>query len=175
MSATAAKRQDSTDQAQHDGAGSQYLTFHLAGEEFAVDILRVQEIRPWTAVTRMPSTPDYLEGVLNLRGLIVPIIDLRTRLSLPRAEHDSTTVIIVLQVKHKDQYLMTGLVVDAVSDVQRVTAEQCRTAPDVGLEAGRRYVSDVAILDQRMVMLLNVDLLVDAAMLAAARDVAKDN
>ncbi len=147
-------------------ASSQYLTFKLAGEEFGLDILRVQEIRPWTPVTRMPAAPAHVEGVLNLRGTVVPIIDLRTRLAIPRAEYDSTTVIIVLHLEHADRRRMAGLVVDAVSDVTKVREAEHKPVPDFGMAADARFVRAMAALEERMVMLLDVDHLVDPEDLA---------
>jgi purine-binding chemotaxis protein CheW len=155
-------------------AGSrQYLTFKLAGEEFGLDILRVQEIRPWAPVTRMPAAPSHVEGVLNLRGVVVPIIDLRTRLALPRAEYGSTTVIIVLHIEHEGIRRMAGLVVDAVSDVTKVRPADHKPVPDFGVMSDVRFVRAMVALEERMVMLLDVDHLVDPEDLAELAEMSE--
>jgi len=100
-----------------DEAHDQYLTFSLAGEEYGVDILGVQEVKVWTRVTVLPNTPGYIKGVLDLRGAIVPIIDLRARFGMECVDYDTTTVIIVLKLNIDSRERIIGLVVDSVSDV----------------------------------------------------------
>jgi purine-binding chemotaxis protein CheW len=119
-------------------AGSgQYLTFHLAGEEYGLDILKVQEIRGWTQVTRIPHTPPHVQGVLNLRGTIVPIIDLRKRFDLEKVDYTRITVVIVLSVTDLAGRRVIGIVVDGVSGVLDVTLETIKPAPNFGsVEAG---------------------------------------
>src|SRR5258706_1827385 len=99
----------------------QYLTFLLADAEYGVDILRVQEIKGWDTVTALPNTPEYVRGVMNLRGTIVPIIDLRQRFGLATIDYGLTTVVVVLKVMHERGSRIMGIVVDAVSDVYNVT------------------------------------------------------
>src|SRR5580700_150147 len=115
------------------GAGShQVLTFVLGTETYGVDILRVQEIRGWTAVTKIPHAPPHVLGVLNLRGSIVPVVDLRMRFELERAEYTKITVIIVLSVNSSAGRREVGVVVDGVSDVVDVEAANVKQAPDLG-------------------------------------------
>jgi purine-binding chemotaxis protein CheW len=143
------------------GSAGQYLTFELAGEQYGMDILRVQEIRGWTAVTPIPNTPEYVQGVLNLRGTVVPIIDLRRRLGMPRIDYGPTTVIVVANVIAAGSERLAGLVVDAVSDVCDVTEEDARPTPDFGVSVDVRYMQGMAALGERMVVLLDIDRLFD--------------
>ncbi|MGE0370255.1 MAG: chemotaxis protein CheW [Gammaproteobacteria bacterium] len=143
--------------ARSDDATDQFLTFVLAGEHYGVDILRVQEIRGWSQVTHIPNTPDYIHGVLNLRGTIVPIVDLRTRFGIERVANSRTTVIVVLKVMQADQHRTIGLVVDAVSDVCNVGNNERKPAPDFGASAQTEFISGMAAIDDKMVILLDVD------------------
>lgn len=150
---------------------NQYLTFILAGEEYGVDILRVQEIRGWSKVTPIPNTPDYIKGVINLRGTIVPIVDLRSRFALPACEYGPTTVVIVLRVCGQDRQRIMGVIVDAVSDVYDVRAEDLKPAPELeGLQSSA--LLGLATVDKKMVIVLDVDRLLNGA--EAQLDVASD-
>ncbi len=137
--------------------GSQYLTFMLAGEYYGVDILRVQEIKGWTQVTQIPNTPDYVQGVLNLRGTIVPIIDMRKRFSLESEEYTPITVVIVLSVKCASGDRVIGIVVDAVSDVLDVQTDDIKPSPDFGTTVNIEFISGLTAVGEQMVMLLDVD------------------
>lgn len=137
----------------------QMLTFTLGAETFGVDILSVQEIRGWSPVTRVPQTAGHVLGVLNLRGAIVPIVDLRLRFQLARAEYDALTVIIVLSVNGAGGRREVGVVVDAVSEVVDVGAGDLRPAPDLG-NAAMEHISGLLPVGERMVILLDVDRLV---------------
>ncbi len=141
-------------------AARQMLTFCLAEETYGVDILRVKEIRGWSPVTRIPQSPRHVLGVLNLRGAIVPIIDLRTRFDLPTAEFTPVTVIIVISVKTADGSKECGLVVDSVSDVVDLDPSALRPAPDLAGNASSEYIESLATVDSGMLILLNVDDLV---------------
>ena len=138
----------------------QYLTFMLNGEEYGVDILRVQEIKGWIPTTRIPNTPEYIRGVMNLRGAIVPIIDLRLRFAMPAIEYTATTVVIVLKVHSEGVERTIGFVVDAVSDVYNVSAEQFRAAPDFGAHVHTDFIRALATVEEKMVILLDIDHLV---------------
>ncbi|GMQ84114.1 MAG: chemotaxis protein CheW [Gammaproteobacteria bacterium] len=140
-----------------DGAGSQYLTFMLGGEHYAVDTLRVQEIKGWTPVTCIPHTPDYIRGVLNLRGTIVPILDLRMRFCLEKAEYTPLTVTIVLSVRTGEGERVIGVVVDAVSDVLNVDARDIKPTPDFGSAVNTEFVSGLAAAGEQMVIVLDID------------------
>ena len=140
-----------------EATGSQYLTFTLGEEEYGVEILRVQEIKGWTPVTRIPNTPDYLLGVLNLRGAIVPIVDLRMRFHLDNVEYTPTTVDIVLSVKDEDRQRTLGIVVDGVSDVLNVAEGGIKPTPDFGAAIHTEFISGLATVGDKMVMLLDID------------------
>lgn len=140
----------------------QYLTFMLAGEEYGVDILRVQEIKGWGKVTPIPNTPNYVLGVMNLRGTIVPILDLRMRFKLDQAEYGPTTVVIVLRVESEGHDRIMGIVVDAVSDVYAVPSEELRPSPDFGGNVDVEVVRGLATVDEKMVIILNIDRLLNS-------------
>jgi purine-binding chemotaxis protein CheW len=147
--------------AQNDtGDSSQFLTFVCAGEEYGVDILCVQEIKGWDGVTRVPYTPMYLLGVMNLRGVIVPVIDLRTRFGVTQRAPDSSTVVIVVRVHSDHGEKTAGIVVDAVSEVYSVTPENIKATPDLGSAADGACVRGLTSVDGKMVMLLDIDKLV---------------
>jgi len=138
----------------------QYLTFMLAGEEYGVDILRVQEIKGWDNVTPIPNTPSYVRGVINLRGTIVPIVDLRQRFGIEGISYGPMTVVIVLKVVGDDRERTMGIVVDGVSDVYNVAANEMKPAPDFGaVDVG--YVNGLATVDDKMVIILNIDSLLN--------------
>src|SRR3954470_15727524 len=142
------------------GDAAQYLTFVCAGEEYGVDILRVQEIKGWDGVTRVPYTPPYLLGVMNLRGVIVPVIDLRTRFGVGQRAPDSSTVVIVVRVHTATGEKTAGIVVDAVSEVYSVTADSIKATPDLGSSTNGACVRGLTNVDGKMVMLLDIDQLV---------------
>ncbi len=142
----------------------QYLTFILAGEEYGVDILRVQEIKGWDNVTPIPNTPDYIKGVINLRGTIVPIVDLRHKFSLDAIPYGATTVVIVLKVSSEDGNRTMGIVVDAVSDVYNVAAEEMKPPPDFGT-ISIDYVKGLATVEDKMVIVLEIDKLLNSGVL----------
>jgi purine-binding chemotaxis protein CheW len=142
---------------------SQFLTFVCAGEEYGVDILCVQEIKGWDGVTRVPYTPPYLLGVMNLRGVIVPVIDLRTRFGVQLRAPDSSTVVIVVRVRTEAGEKTAGIVVDAVSEVYSVTPENIKATPDLGAVADGACVRGLTSVDGKMVMLLDIDRLVTSS------------
>ncbi len=141
-------------------ASNQMLTFTLGEETYGVDILRVQEIRGWTPVTRIPQTPPHVLGVLNLRGSIVPIVDLRMRFMLQRAEYTPLTVIIVLSVESAAGRRDFGMVVDGVSDVIDVAGSDIKPTPDLGNQVSTEFIEGLAAVSDRMVMLLDIDKLI---------------
>jgi purine-binding chemotaxis protein CheW len=144
-------------------AGSnQVLTFTLGNETYGVDILRVQEIRGWSPVTRIPQSPPHILGVLNLRGSIVPIVDLRMRFNLERAEYTPLTVIIVLSVESAVGRRDFGVVVDGVSDVIDVPSGDVKPAPDLGAKVSTEFIEGLAAVSGRMLMLLDIDQLIGA-------------
>ena len=141
----------------------QYLTFQLAGEEYGIGILMVQEIRGWSAVTAIPHAPDWVLGILELRGVAVPIIDLRRRFELEPAQFGPSTVVIVVRVPESSGQSRTlGLVVDAVSEVYDIEAANQRSLPEIGSSAASAIVQGLAQADGKTLILL------DAARLASS-------
>jgi purine-binding chemotaxis protein CheW len=160
MSTNAAAKTD-----QGPGAGShQVLTFVLGNETYGVDILRVQEIRGWSAVTKIPHAPAHVLGVLNLRGSIVPIVDLRMRFALERAEYTAITVIIVVSVSSPAGRRDFGVVVDGVSDVVDVNAAEVKPAPELGQRSATDFIRGLVPVSDRMVVLLDIDKLIGSEM-----------
>ena len=141
----------------HNDAGAEFLTFCLARETYGVDILRVQEIRGYDSVTRLPSAPDFIKGVINLRGTIVPIVDLRVRFGClnanGEAEYNAFTVTIVLHIGQRT----IGTVVDSVSDVVEIPAEAIRPAPEMKSAIDATYIRGLAHVGERMVILLDIE------------------
>jgi purine-binding chemotaxis protein CheW len=146
----------------------QYLSFVLADAEYGVDILRVQEIKGWETVTALPNTPEYVQGVMNLRGAIVPIIDLRQRFHMERLDPGPTTAVIVLKVIHDYGSRIMGVVVDAVSDVHDVTEAALRSAPECGSTASSECVKGLATVNGQMLIILDIDQLLNTGELAVA-------
>jgi purine-binding chemotaxis protein CheW len=137
----------------HAGIGDEYLTFSLGNEDYAVDILKVQEIRGYENVTRLPDSPAFIKGVINLRGVIVPIVDLRLKFELGEAKYDELTVMIILNLGSR----VVGIVVDSVSDVVRLPAEDVKPAPDLGGSVDTRFLKGVATTGERMLLLLDIE------------------
>lgn len=135
----------------------QFLTFLLGGEIYGVDILKVQEIKGWTPVTAIPNAPEYIKGVLNLRGEIVSIFDVRILFNLSKVEYNTTTVIIILTVNSADRERTIGLVVDAVWDVVNIVEEQMKPAPDFGENMSAHFISNLAIVEDNNLLLLDAD------------------
>ena len=153
----------------------EFLTFMLAGEEYGVDILRVQEIKGWDTVTNIPNTPDYIRGVINLRGTIVPIIDMRLRFDLEQLEYGPTTVVIVLKVeKDSDTVRTMGVVVDAVSDVHDVPTNQIKASPDFGTAVDTEFVKGLATVGEKMVIVLDIDHMLNSDELASLESIVSD-
>jgi purine-binding chemotaxis protein CheW len=141
-------------------ASHQVLTFRLGSETYCVDILLVQEIRGWAPVTRLPQAPAYMLGMLNLRGSIVPVIDMRIRLGLEQALFTPITVIVVLAVQTSSGRREFGLVVDSVSDVVDIQAAELQETPSLAGKAGVELIKGLAAVADRMLILLNVDELI---------------
>lgn len=137
--------------------GIQLLSFFLGGEEYAVDILRVQEIRVWERPTRLPSVPAFVKGVLNLRGEIVPVVDLRERFGLPVSPYGKQTVVVVLQVEEAGRRRAMGAVVDGVSDVYTLERGNLLEAPHVGGPIEADCVLGLGTVGEAMLIVLDVD------------------
>jgi purine-binding chemotaxis protein CheW len=135
---------------------AQYLTFQLAGQTYGLEILRVQEIKGWEKPTRLPHSPEYVQGVINLRGAVVPILDLRRRFGLGATEYGRTTVVIVVKVDSPRGELTAGIVVDAVCEVCNISAENLRPAPALGSAIDSDFVRGLAMVGDGMLVLLDV-------------------
>lgn len=139
--------------------GEQYLTFLLANEQYAVDILCVEEIRSWEQPTRIPNAPYYVKGVINMRGTIVPIIDLRLKFNVGQADYSAVTVVIVLTVETEESSRTIGFVVDAVSDVLNAEQSEIKNAPAFGGCVPQQYIEGLINTSDNVVTLLNVETL----------------
>jgi purine-binding chemotaxis protein CheW len=137
----------------------EFLAFKLGGEEYGIDILRVQEIRSYEKPTRIANAPDFIKGVVNLRGVIVPIIDMRLKLKLAQADYDAFTVVIVLNIGRR----IMGMVVDAVSDVITLQPEQLRAAPQFDAGIAGEHLLAIGAIDERMLILVDIEKLMSPA------------
>jgi len=146
---------------QSKALNTQYLTFDLAGEMYGVEILKVQEIRGWEPVRDIPNTPKYIKGALNLRGEIVPIVDLRERFSMSNIEYTPVTVVIVLCVQNEQGNNIMGIVADAVSDVLDIKLSDIKDKPNLGTKIDTQFIRGMYVAKDNMVMLLNVDKLLN--------------
>jgi len=149
----------------HNGANAathEFLTFTLGHEEYGVDILKVQEIRGYDTVTRIPDTPEFIKGVINLRGTIVPVVDMRLKFKLGNATYDDFTVMIILNVAKR----VVGVVVDGVSDVIGLTPEQIRPAPELGRTLETQFLTGIGALEKRMLILVDIEKLIGSAEMA---------
>ena len=132
----------------------QFLTFELAGEAYGIEILKVQEIRGWEPIRKIPNTPDYLKGALNLRGSIVPIVDLRERFNMEKVEYSPITVVIVMCIETESTgAAVMGIVADAVSDVLDIDLSEIKDAPKLGSKINTRYTRGMYVGKHNMVML----------------------
>ncbi|WP_323846761.1 chemotaxis protein CheW [Microbulbifer magnicolonia] len=149
-----------------DGGNREFLVFSLGEEEYAIDILKVQEIRGYDNVTRIANAPDFIKGVANLRGVIVPIVDLRIKFRLSRAEYDEQTVVIVVNIAGR----VVGIVVDRVSDVMTLGGEQIKPAPEFGVGLPLDYIDGLGNLEERMLVLVNIEKLLTSEEMALVEE-----
>jgi purine-binding chemotaxis protein CheW len=153
---------DSAAHAQHAGPTQQYLTFTLGREEYGVDILKVQEIRCYERPTSIANAPPFIKGVMNLRGIIVPIVDLRIKFGLDSAAYNQFTVVIILNVAGR----VVGVVVDGVSDVVGLGVDEVQAAPDFAQSFDTQYIIGLATVDERMLILVDIEKLMTGAEMA---------
>ena len=144
-------RHEAANTAQH--VGGEFLTFRLGGEEYGIDILKVQEIRSYEPPTRIANAPAFIKGVVNLRGVIVPIVDLRLRLGCESAEYSALTVVIVLNVKGR----VVGAVVDSVSDVLELAKDTIRPAPEMASAVDASFITGIGSVGERMLILMDIE------------------
>ncbi len=142
-----------------DSSGQEFLAFTLGKEEYGIDILKVQELRGYETVTRVANAPPFIKGVVNLRGIIVPIIDMRIKFNLGTPTYDQFTVVIILNIVGR----IMGMVVDSVSDVITLTADQIKPAPEMGSTLGADYLLGLGTIDERMLILVAIDKMMTSA------------
>ena len=140
------------------GESRELLTFTLGSEEYGIDILKVQEIRGYEAVTTIVNAPEFIKGVINLRGIIVPIVDMRIKFKLGSVTYDETTVVIVLNIANR----VVGMVVDGVSDVTTLKPEEIRPAPEFGSGLDVQYLQGLGTVDDRMIILVDIEKLMSS-------------
>jgi purine-binding chemotaxis protein CheW len=143
---------------QQNQSAIEALAFTLGGEEYGINILKVQEIRGYDAVTKIANAPDFIKGVINLRGIIVPIVDMRIKFNLGTPTYDQFTVVIILNIGER----VVGMVVDSVSDVITLGADQIKPAPEMGAALNTDYLIGLGTLDERMVILVDIDQLMSS-------------
>jgi purine-binding chemotaxis protein CheW len=149
-------------------AGDEYLTFTLGQEEYGIDILKVQEIRGYDAVTKIANTPEFIKGVINLRGTIVPIIDMRIKFKLGNVAYDQFTVVIILNIANR----VVGMVVDGVSDVIALPSEQIKPAPEFGGTLDTQYILGLATVEERMIIVIDIERLMTSQDMELVEQVA---
>ena len=154
MSTQATTRTDN-----HDGSGSEYLAFTLGSEEYGIDILKVQEIRSYEQPTRIANAPAFIKGVVNLRGVIVPIVDLRVKLACESVEYNGFTVVIVLNVRGR----VVGAVVDSVSDVLELGAGTIKPAPEMHTAVDTSFITGIGSVSDRMLILMDIEALMSSS------------
>ena len=142
-----------------DGPRHEFLAFTLGQEEYGIDILKVQEIRGYEAVTRIANVPEFIKGVVNLRGTIVPIVDMRIKFNLGTPTYDPLTVVIILNITGR----VVGMVVDTVSDVITLKSEEIKPPPEMGAAFGTDYLVGIGTQDERMLILIDIDKLMSSA------------
>jgi purine-binding chemotaxis protein CheW len=151
-----------------DAVAGEFLAFTLGREEYGIDILKVQEIRGYDAVTRIANSPDYIKGVVNLRGTIVPIVDMRIRFNLGEPSYDQFTVVIVLNIAGR----VVGMVVDSVSDVTTLSPDQIKAAPEMASVLDTDYLIGLGTLDERMLILVDIDKLMSSSDMGLIEELA---
>jgi len=156
------------DQSNSSETGNEFLAFTLGKEEYGIDILKVQEIRGYEAVTRIANAPEFIKGVVNLRGIIVPIVDMRIKFHLGEPTYDQFTVVIILNIGGR----VMGMVVDSVSDVITLSPEQIKPAPEMGTAFNSDYLIGLGTLDERMLILVDIDKLMSSAEMGLIEKIA---
>nr|WP_169719621.1 chemotaxis protein CheW [Psychromonas aquimarina] len=147
---------------------SGYLTFTLGDEEYGIDILTVQEIRGYDSVTSIANMPEFIKGVINLRGIIVPIVDMRIKFNLGDVTYHEMTVVIILNIADR----VVGMVVDGVSDVISLSREQIKEAPEFGAVVDTKYIKGLGVVDQRMLILIDIENLMSSKEMALVEQLA---
>jgi len=147
----------------HENLGAEYLGFDLQGETYCVDILSVKEIRGWTEPTALPNSPKYVKGIINIRGDIVPILDIRDRYGMKHKDYNKTTVIMILNVQEEKKSRVMGIVVDAVNDVLNIKPEEIKEAPKSGHKLNDENIEGLYNNKDKVYVILSVTSLLDLA------------
>ncbi|MEQ1603145.1 MAG: chemotaxis protein CheW [Methylophilaceae bacterium] len=168
MSITAERNSTERNNADNASNSGEYLTFVLGDESYGLEILKVQEIRGYDAVTKIANTPDFIKGVVNLRGLIVPIVDLRIKFNLGKVVYDEFTVVIILNLHGR----VVGIVVDGVSDVMNLQQSQVRAVPDIVASIDTKYITGLATVEDKMFILVEIEQLMNSEEMALIDSVA---
>ena len=150
----------------------QYLTFTLGAELFAVDVAKVREVLDFTTITKIPRTPEYMRGVLNLRGSVVPVIDLRLKFGMSKTENSKNTCIIVLEIKLDDEVLIWGALADAVQEVFEFEPEQIDPAPKFGTKFKTDFLKGIGKRDEKFIMILDIDRVFTSEEFISVKDTA---
>ena len=153
----------------------QYLTFQLGEEVFAVDVFHVREILEFTTVTKVPRTPDYMRGVINLRGGVVPVLDMRLRFGLSQTEKTVDTCIIVVEVFFEDESTVIGALVDSVQEVLELEPDQIEPAPRIGTQLKTEFIKGMGKRDDRFIILLDIDKIFSCEELTMAQEVEEES
>ena len=164
MQTTAAMATETAD----DIAAREFLAFTLGKEEYGIHILKVQELRGYEEPTRIANAPDFIKGVVNLRGIIVPIVDMRIKFNLGTPTYDQFTVVIILNINGR----VVGMVVDSVSDVITLSPDQIKPAPEMGTALNTDYLIGLGTIDQRMLILVDIDKLMSSAEMGLIENIA---
>ncbi|HSY29461.1 MAG TPA: chemotaxis protein CheW [Burkholderiaceae bacterium] len=151
-----------------DNTGNEFLAFTLGKEEYGIHILKVQELRGYETVTRIANAPEFIKGVVNLRGIIVPIVDMRIKFNLGEPTYDQFTVVIILNIGGR----VMGMVVDSVSDVITLTADQVKPPPEMGTAFNTNYLIGLGTLEERMLILIDIDKLMSSTEMGLIENVA---
>ncbi|WP_420476733.1 chemotaxis protein CheW [Noviherbaspirillum sp. ST9] len=165
MQTTAATASETAD----DIAAREFLAFTLGKEEYGIHILKVQELRGYEEPTRIANAPDFIKGVVNLRGIIVPIVDMRIKFNLGTPTYDQFTVVIILNINGR----VVGMVVDSVSDVITLSPDQVKPAPEMGTALNTDYLIGLGTVDQRMLILVDIDKLMSSAEMGLIENIAR--
>lgn len=144
-------------QTSDESAVKQFLTFHVGKEEYGIELMTIREIKGWQPTTSLPDSPDFMKGVINIRGVIIPIFDLRFRFGLETQEPTEKNVVIIILVGEK----MIGILVDAVSDILNIPSEQIKPAPQIDSKIDEKFISGLIAVEGNMVAILDIDHLFD--------------
>ncbi len=155
-------------------SSEQYVTFSLGEELFGVEVTRTREILSLTPITKVPQTPDYLLGVINLRGQVVPVVDMRLKLGLPAGAETEDTCIIVVEVQVDGEAIIVGALADAVREVMEIRSDQIEPPPRLGTRLNTEFINGMGKIDEQFMILLNIDRIFNSEELMLVQDVSQD-